>query len=120
MPARYDPRRPDVIADPFPSYQVLRAEDPVHWSDSLGGWVLTRYDDVKSALLDRRFSADRITPFAKHLSADSHAGHRRPAPGARRLGGVHRPAQAHAASRRHEYRVYLARHREPGTHHSEH
>jgi len=39
----------------------------------LGGWVLTRYDDVKSALLDRRFSADRITPFAKHLSADSHA-----------------------------------------------
>ena len=74
MPPLYDPRRPDVIADPFPSYQVLRAEDPVHWSDSLGGWVLTRYDDVKSALLDRRFSADRITPFAKHLSADSHAG----------------------------------------------
>jgi cytochrome P450 len=74
MPARYDPRRLDVIADPFPSYQVLRAEDPVHWSDILGGWVLTRYDDVKNALLDRRLSADRITPFAKHLSADSHAG----------------------------------------------
>jgi len=73
MPVRYDPRRDEVIADPFPSYQLLRAEDPVHWSDVLGGWVLTRYDDVKSALLDRRFSADRITPFAKHLSADSHA-----------------------------------------------
>jgi cytochrome P450 len=73
MPVRYDPRRDEVIADPFPSYQLLRAEDPVHWSDVLGGWVLTRYDDVKNALLDRRFSADRITPFAKHLSADSHA-----------------------------------------------
>ena len=73
MPVSYDPRRPDVIADPFPSYQLLRAEDPVHWSDVLGGWVLTRYDDVKSALLDRRFSADRITPFAKHLAADSRA-----------------------------------------------
>jgi cytochrome P450 len=73
MPVRYDPRRDEIIADPFPSYQLLRAEDPVHWSDVLGGWVLTRYDDVKSALLDRRFSADRITPFAKHLSADAHA-----------------------------------------------
>src|SRR6266536_2711029 len=73
MPVRYDPRRDEIIADPFPSYQLLRAEDPVHWSAVLGGWVLTRYDDVKSALLDRRFSADRITPFAKHLSADSHA-----------------------------------------------
>jgi len=73
MPVRYDPRRDEIIADPFPSYQLLRVEDPVHWSDVLGGWVLTRYDDVKSALLDRRFSADRITPFAKHLSADSHA-----------------------------------------------
>jgi len=73
MPVRYDPRRDEIIADPFPSYQLLLVEDPVHWSDVLGGWVLTRYDDVKSALLDRRFSADRITPFAKHLSADSHA-----------------------------------------------
>src|SRR6266478_9096276 len=71
MPARYDPRRPDVIADPFPSYQVLRAEDPVHWSDSLGGWVLTRYDDVKNALLDRRLTDERIKPFAKHLTAES-------------------------------------------------
>src|SRR5713226_6303517 len=108
MPARYDPRRPDVIADPFPSYQVLRAEDPVHWSDSLGGWVLTRYDDVKNALLDRRFSADRITPFAKHLTAESHASVANLVQGLGDWAVFTDPPKAPAASRRHDNRVYLA------------
>jgi cytochrome P450 len=59
----YDPRRPDVLADPYPALGRLRDEDPVHWSDILGGWVLTRYADVRAALADPRLSADRITPF---------------------------------------------------------
>ncbi|HXZ02468.1 MAG TPA: cytochrome P450 [Stellaceae bacterium] len=67
MAVDYDPRRPEEIADPFPSFARLRAEDPVHWSDILGGWVLTRYRDVRAALADRRLSADRITPFRDHL-----------------------------------------------------
>ena len=36
----------DFMADPYPILHRLREEDPVHWSDSIGGWVLTRYDDV--------------------------------------------------------------------------
>jgi cytochrome P450 len=59
----YDPRRADVVADPYPVLGRLREEDPVHWSDILGGWVLTRYEDVRSALGDPRLSADRISPF---------------------------------------------------------
>jgi cytochrome P450 len=59
----YDPRRPEVVADPYPAWERLREEDPVHWSESLGGWVLTRYADVRAALADARLSADRITPF---------------------------------------------------------
>jgi cytochrome P450 len=59
----YDPRRPDVVADPYPTLGRLREEDPVHWSEVLGGWVLTRYTDVRAALADPRLSADRITPF---------------------------------------------------------
>jgi len=68
-PIEYDPRRPDIIADPYPVFAVLRDRDPVHWSDVLGGWVLTRYDDVKAALNDPRLSADRITPFMRHREA---------------------------------------------------
>jgi pimeloyl-[acyl-carrier protein] synthase len=36
----------DFMADPYPILHRLREEDPVHWSHSIGGWVLTRYDDV--------------------------------------------------------------------------
>lgn len=67
MAVDYDPRRPEEIADPFPSFARLRAADPVHWSEILGGWVLTRYRDVRAVLFDRRLSADRITPFRDHL-----------------------------------------------------
>ncbi len=42
MMVDYDPRRPEVIADPFPTFARLRERDPVHWSEPLGGWVLTR------------------------------------------------------------------------------
>ena len=53
--------RPDAaefLADPFPLYRQMREEDPVHWSPRLKSWVLTRYDDVKAALLDREISSD--------------------------------------------------------------
>ncbi len=63
MSAAYDLRSAEFHTDPFPTLAALRAEDPVHWSDGLGGWVLTRYDDVRQGLKDRRHSSDRIRPF---------------------------------------------------------
>jgi cytochrome P450 len=70
----YDPRRPEVVADPYPAFERLRDEDPVHWSEVLGGWVLTRYTDVRAALSDPRLSADRITPFlARRMPTASEA-----------------------------------------------
>src|ERR1700675_5136640 len=50
----FNPFLPEFNADPYPFYQRLRAEDPVHRS-RLGFWVLTRYDDVITALRDPRF-----------------------------------------------------------------
>ncbi len=68
MSLAYDPRRPEILADPYPVLHHLQDEDPVHWSEILGGWVLTRYDDVKAALGDPRLSSDRITPFVNHYA----------------------------------------------------
>jgi cytochrome P450 len=68
MSLAYDPRRAEVLADPYPVLHRLQDEDPVHWSEILGGWVLTRYDDVKAALGDPRLSSDRITPFVNHYA----------------------------------------------------
>ena len=60
---------PSIFADPYPVYHQLRAEDPVHWSDAWGCWVLTRYKDVVSVLHDyRRFSnVGRIPSFLDQL-----------------------------------------------------
>ena len=63
-----DPSNAAFRADPFPVFRRLRREDPVHRSEAVGGWVLTRYADVKTALHDRRLSSDRITPFLAHES----------------------------------------------------
>src|SRR3990172_8775269 len=56
---QYNPFVPEVHANPYPLYQQLRESDPIHWSELLDGWVLTRYDDVVAVLKDPRFSADR-------------------------------------------------------------
>jgi pimeloyl-[acyl-carrier protein] synthase len=36
----------EFLADPYPILHYLREVDPVYWSDTIGGWVLTRYDDM--------------------------------------------------------------------------
>lgn len=59
----YDPRDAGVIQRPLEVLLRLQAEDPVHWSPLLKGWVLTRHDDVKSVQMNSGISADRLTPF---------------------------------------------------------
>ena len=45
---------PDFIEDPYPVYDRLRAEDPVH-RHPFGFYALTRYEDVAAFLRDGRF-----------------------------------------------------------------
>ena len=58
----FNPMDPEFIADPYPTYHRLRAEDPVHHSP-LGFWVLTRYQDVVAALRDPRLVKEPIAAF---------------------------------------------------------
>ncbi|MCY4019650.1 MAG: cytochrome P450 [Chloroflexi bacterium] len=55
------------LPDPYPIYRQLRSEDPVHWSDLIGAWILTRYDDVKAVTNDPRFSSVRAHYFMDQL-----------------------------------------------------
>src|SRR2546421_9336914 len=57
---------PEVLANPYPLYQRLRTEDPVHWDPYLHAWVATRYADVITVL--HEFSADR-TPTPEQFAA---------------------------------------------------
>jgi hypothetical protein len=49
---RFDPFSPEIDADPFPAYRILRDEFPCFWSEDAGMWVLSRYNDVVEALND--------------------------------------------------------------------
>ena len=66
---------PDFLADPYPALAELRADDPVHWSEAIGGWILTRYDDVVDCLLDvAHYSSEgRLAKAIDHLPADAQA-----------------------------------------------
>src|SRR5262249_6531401 len=55
-----------ILADPYPLYQRLRSEDPVHWDQYLHAWVVTGYRDVVRVLSE--FSASR-TPTPDKLRA---------------------------------------------------
>jgi cytochrome P450 len=57
---------PEVLANPYPLYQRLRTEDPVHWDPFLHAWVVTGYANVVHVL--HHFSARR-TPTPEQLSA---------------------------------------------------
>ena len=56
--AAFDPFEDGFVDWPYDQYARLRAEDPVHWSALLEGWVLTRYDDVNTVLRDPTVSVE--------------------------------------------------------------
>jgi len=62
----FDPFEPGFADWPYDQYRRLRDADPVHWSDLLCGWVLTRYDDVTRILRDHTVSSEleRAKPSA--------------------------------------------------------
>lgn len=65
---------PEVFADPYPTYALLREHDPVHWDDQLNGFLLTRYDDVNAAIRDHEtFSSRRIKLLAARGGTDPSA-----------------------------------------------
>ena len=70
---QFDPTDPAVRDNPFPLFARLQQEAPVHWSDRARGWVLTRFDDCKAVLLDKRFSSERMKPFFESLSEEQRA-----------------------------------------------
>ncbi len=59
------------LTDPYPVFDRLREEDPVHWSDILGSWLVTRYDDVYRGLSDPRLGNDRIAVYMGALTPEN-------------------------------------------------
>lgn len=63
----YDPFDETTRRNPFPLYEALQMHDPVHWSETLRCWIITRYDDVRQVALSPAMSSDRLRPFYESL-----------------------------------------------------
>jgi cytochrome P450 len=68
---RYDPFAYETHDDPYPIYRQLRDEAPAYYNEVHGFWALSRYDDVRAALLDHQtycsgqgFTLEDIGDFA--------------------------------------------------------
>src|SRR6478609_3646252 len=48
----YNPFAPDFYDNPFDTYRRMQDEAPVYRSERFGWWALTRFDDVRNAVLD--------------------------------------------------------------------
>jgi cytochrome P450 len=65
----------EFMQDPYSLLRQLREEDPVHWSDSIGGWILTRYDDMVTTFKDTaHFSNEgRLAKAVAYLPPETRA-----------------------------------------------
>ena len=67
-PTLNDPTPIDPAAsNPYPRFQQLREEDPVHWNQGINSWTLTHYSDVLDALRDQRLSSEQISAYSARL-----------------------------------------------------
>jgi cytochrome P450 len=68
MPPELDLKHPANLQNPYPLFRWLRDQEPVHWSESLRGWAVSRYDDVLAILQQPiRFSADRFRRLSEEF-----------------------------------------------------
>lgn len=59
---------PEMLADPYPFYQRLRAAHPVFRVPQLDAWVVTSYEAVNGALRNPQLSSDRFPRLRQRLA----------------------------------------------------
>ena len=61
MPSITESFEPFDLADPFPFYVKARDEAPIFYSEELGYWIITRYEDIKAIFKDLDTFSSEIT-----------------------------------------------------------
>ncbi len=52
---------PQILSNPYPFFDELRENGPVHWDAFFKGWICGSYKEVVAALRDPRLGAHRVT-----------------------------------------------------------
>jgi cytochrome P450 len=66
---QYDLNSAEFNANPYPTYDRLRRNDPVFWSAENSYWILTRYADIVSLIQTPHVSSNRIGAHAGRMPA---------------------------------------------------
>lgn len=104
-----DPFGPAYLADPYAVFARAREAGRVFYSEELGQWLVTRYDDIRAVLRDtRRFSADNATKPLRPLPPEAVAALARADFRPRRVLVDNDPPD-HVRIRRHVNRAFNAR-----------
>jgi cytochrome P450 len=56
----YTFRDPKVMQNPYPYYERLRAEDPVHFDEGIQTWLVTRHDDILAVARNTEAYSDEM------------------------------------------------------------
>jgi cytochrome P450 len=70
----FEPFGADYLRDPYPTFAAVRKEGPAFYSEELGMWVVTRYEDCAVIMSDTerlsaRIAQDALLPFCPAAAA---------------------------------------------------
>ena len=57
---QFDLNSAEFLRDPYPTYDELRANDPIHWSAENNYWIITRYADIIAQAQNNQLTSNRI------------------------------------------------------------
>src|ERR1700761_6657874 len=53
-------RDPAVMQNPYPYYERMRAEDPVHFDEGVRTWLITKYEDLLAVARNTEVYSDEM------------------------------------------------------------
>jgi cytochrome P450 len=64
---QFDLNSAEFLANPYPVYDRMRSDDPIHWSAENSYWLLTRYADIVSLIHSEQLSSNRIVAHSDRM-----------------------------------------------------
>lgn len=68
---QYDLNSAEFLRNPYPVYDQLRINDPIHWSPENNYWIITRYSDIVAQVQNDQLSSNRIGAHAARMPAEA-------------------------------------------------
>ena len=66
----YDPYDREILEDPYPIFKRMRDEAPIYYNEPYDFYAVSRYEDVKSCLIDRDTFSSRKGVLLEMIKAD--------------------------------------------------